>query len=253
MTTPTSRRRDVRASTAAAPAADEERSARFSPVLAQEREDGCRLLLLRYTSGEHPLPVPSSSHSDPAVSVSSASRRYSRALSLATPRGIQPREPLPTPSFASLVSLSRATVLSPFRSYETPVHHRRRYPTTGFPATPLEPLALCRAHPPARVTSQQRSPRPRAETDRESSALRQSAIRLAATLRHAARCVCFSAPRFKSLRAREALSRAPRTVNHRRGAISRGFERARPPQGAAWFNCTPLSVAVTDNTVREPA
>jgi len=54
VTTPTSRRRDVRASTATAPAADEERGAQFSPALAKKRENGCRLLLLRYTSGRQP-------------------------------------------------------------------------------------------------------------------------------------------------------------------------------------------------------
>ncbi|KYN42417.1 hypothetical protein ALC56_03177, partial [Trachymyrmex septentrionalis] len=55
VTTPTSRRRDVRASTATAPAADEERGAQLSPAPSEGRErTGCRLLLLRYTSGRQP-------------------------------------------------------------------------------------------------------------------------------------------------------------------------------------------------------
>lgn len=240
MTTPTSRRRDVRASTAAAPAADEERSARFSPVLVKEREDGCRLLLLHYTSGEHPLPLLFSSHSDHAVSVSNTSRGYSRTPSLATPRGIQPRDPPPSPH-PPASSLSRHRLALPFsqrrwrRSYETPPFTIAAATLPpGFNNPPRTPRALSSAPSRARyqlaaIPTAESRDRPRVVGE----ALRQSAIRLAATLRHAARCVCFSAPRFKSLRARKALSRAPRTVNHRRGAISRGFERVRPPQGAA--------------------
>jgi len=122
----------------------------------------------------------------------------------------------------------------------------RRYPTTGVSSNqpPLGPLAPCRAHPPARVTSQQRSPRPRprAETDRESSAFRQSAIRLAATPRHAARSACVSAPRFKkpASERRSPTSRAPRAVNHRRGATPRGSRRACDPSGFRLFNRIPL-------------
>ena len=54
MTTPTSRCRDVRASTAAAPAADEKRGARRSPALRWKRENRGRLLLFHYMEGRQP-------------------------------------------------------------------------------------------------------------------------------------------------------------------------------------------------------
>jgi len=298
VTTPTSRRRDVRASTAAAPADDEERGARRSPALAKEREDGCRLLLLRYASGGQPP-----RESTPRLRCLPLARVSPRGgFSLATPRGSHPRDllppspirrrgsgvslvPTPPPRSLppSLPSSSRSTVLShalpPSLSVSVSLPlslspslslalarslslslsfslgtrasapgspSPRRYPTTGVSSNqpPLGPLAPCRAHPPARVTSQQRSPRPRprAETDRESSAFRQSAIRLAATPRHAARSACVSAPRFKkpASERRSPTSRAPRAVNHRRGATPRGSRRACDPSGFRLFNRIPL-------------
>lgn len=211
MTTPTSRRRDVRASTATAPAADEERGARLSSVLAKKRENGCRLLLLRYTSDGQPP----SNHLGLARSSSRAYFRH-EANSLPQPHAvtIPPRSlPFSRPLASSLSLPYRhlhppcsLALRLPRRLYETPpftIAATALPPGFQLPTPPLKPLTLRGEHPPARVTSQQRSPRPRprAETNRELSALRQSAIRLAATPRHAARSVCFSASRFKSLRA----------------------------------------------------
>lgn len=151
MTTPTSRRRDVRASTATAPAADEERGAQLSPALAKKREDGCRLLLLRYTSGRQPP----SNHLGCAVSLSRVSPPRGE-FSPATPRGNHPRDLFPSLVhqrclFPSRTAVFIPLVVSPSLSLngrtKPPVHHRRHYPTTEFSATntPLGPLTLRRA------------------------------------------------------------------------------------------------------------
>lgn len=147
MTTPTSRRRDVRASTATAPAADEERGAELSPALAKKRENGCRLLLLRYTgSGGQPR----SNHLGCAISVSRVSPPRGE-FSPATPRGNHPRDLSSLLSSASVVSFPPVPP-SPFPLAVSPspslvLHRRHRYPTTGFLATdtPLGPLTLRRA------------------------------------------------------------------------------------------------------------
>ncbi|KYM80614.1 hypothetical protein ALC53_08952, partial [Atta colombica] len=103
VTTPTSRRRDVRASTATAPAADEERGAQFSPALAKKRENGCRLLLLRYTSGRQPP----SNYLGRAVFFSRVSPPRGE-FSPATPRGNHSHNPLPRTPYPPPSTLPRA-------------------------------------------------------------------------------------------------------------------------------------------------
>lgn len=154
MTTPTSRRRDVRASTATAPAADEERGAQFSPALAKKRENGCRLLLLRYTSGRQPP----SNYLGRAVFFSRVSPPRGE-FSPATPRGNHSHNPLPfshPPAlFLSLLFLRHhlSLAVSPFPSFD--VRNLPPLPFTiaattlpsGFQpsTTPLGPLTLRRA------------------------------------------------------------------------------------------------------------
>lgn len=231
MTTPTSRRRDVRASTAAAPGADEERGARRSTGTSEEERGRLPPVATSLHVGRELPPRITS-----AVDCLLLAYVYRGASSLLQPHAVTtPRAPLLPLTLSLSLSFSLVSSLcrpAARRSRETPVHHRRRYPTTRFPAT--NPPRLSRplpSHPPARVTSQQRSPRPRprAETDRESSALRQSAIRLAATLRHAARCVCFCTAFSKPASERNLIARAPRrVVNHWRSAISRAVSRVHP-------------------------
>lgn len=139
MTTPTSRRRDVRASTATAPAADEERGAELSPALAKKRENGCRLLLLRY-AGRVGNPVRATSA---ALSPSRAYLRH-EANSLPQPHAVT--------TLAISLPFSHPPALSPslpFRRLHSPrslspspslvLHRRRHYPTTGFLATNTPP------------------------------------------------------------------------------------------------------------------
>jgi len=211
VTTPTSRRRDVRASTATAPAADEERGAQFSPALAKKRENGCRLLLLRYTSGRQPP----SNYLGRAVFFSRVSPPRGE-FSPATPRGNHPHDPLPFshPPALSLsllflrhhLSLAVSPALPLFRRTKPPsppVHHRRHYPTIGFPTinhpprTPYPPPStLPRALPASSDPhGHDREPRP-TESCRFSASQPSDS-----PPRHAARSVCFSASRFKSLRA----------------------------------------------------
>lgn len=241
MTTPTSRRRDVRASTAAAPAADEERSARFSPVLVKEREDGCRLLLFGYASGEHPLPLPSSSHFDHAVSVSNASRGYSRALSLATPRGIQPRDLLPTPR-SPASSLSRHRLALPFTIAAVTL-------PPGSSNPPRTPRSLSSApsrarYQPAAIPTAESRDRPRVVGSPPVS----HPTRRHVTPRRALRvflCIAFS----ELASERSLIARS----SYRKSSARRDLARLRAratPSGCRLFNCTPLSVAVTDDTVR---
>lgn len=146
MTTPTSRRRDVRASTATAPAADEERGAELSPALAKKRENGCRLLLLRYT-GRVGNPVRATSA---ALSPSRAYLRH-EANSLPQPHAVTTLAISSLLSSASVVSFPPVPP-SPFPLAVSPspslvLHRRHHYPTTGFLATdtPLGPLTLRRA------------------------------------------------------------------------------------------------------------
>lgn len=133
MTTPTSRRRDVRASTATAPAADEERGAQLSPALAKKREDGCRLLLLRYTSDRQPP----SYHLGYAVSLTRVSPPRGE-FSPATPRGNHPRDLFPSLVHQRCLSPSRAVVfiplaVSPSPSLNTVVRNPPRSPSPPLP------------------------------------------------------------------------------------------------------------------------
>lgn len=140
--------------------------------------------------------------------------------------------------FPFRIAVSVPPAISPYPSLDgrtkPPVHHRRRCPTTGFPATdtPLEPLTLRRAPSRARyqpaaiptATTESRD-RPRVVGSPPVS----HPTRRHATPRRAQRvflCIAF----LKPASVRSLITRVPRTVNHRRGAISRGFERVQPPR-----------------------
>lgn len=259
MTTPTSRRRDVRASTATAPAADEKRGAQLSPVLAKKREDGCRLLLLRYTSGGQPP----SNHLGCTVFLLRVSPLRGE-FSPATPRGNHPRDLYPSPirqrylfPFRTAVSIPLAISPSPSPdgTYETPpVHHRRHYPTTGLPSTdtPLEPLTLRRAPSRARyqpaaiptATTESRD-RPRVVGSPPVS----YPTRRHATPRRAQRvflCIAFQ----KLASVRSLITRS----SYRKSSARRDLARLRTratPKGSTWLIIVHLSVTVTDNTVRD--
>lgn len=132
MTTPTSRRRDVRASTATAPAADEERGAELSPALAKKRENGCRLLLLRYT-GRVGNPVRTTS------AALSPSRAYLR----------HEANSLPQPHAVTTLSHPPALSLSlPFRRLHPP--RNLALPLSRSPSPPPLPYhrVFSHQHPP---------------------------------------------------------------------------------------------------------
>lgn len=183
MTTPTSRRRDVRASTATAPAADEERGTQLSPALAKKREDGCRLLLLRYTSRARasggwatPFEAPRHRACLPLARISATRRILSRnpmrgnpparaTLSLpfshlpASARCLFPSRRRTQPYLRLSLSPRSSFLSQCARSYAKPPRSPsppRRYPTlphrvSSHQHTPLGPLTLPAEHPPARA------------------------------------------------------------------------------------------------------
>lgn len=147
MTTPTSRRRDVRASTATAPAADEERGARALAGTSEEERERLPPVAtsLRGSGGQ-----PRSSHLGRAVSFSRVSPPRGEFSPANPTRGNHPRDLFPSLIRQRCLSPSRSAVSIPLAVSPSPslvLHRRHRYPTTGFLATntPLGPLTLRRA------------------------------------------------------------------------------------------------------------
>lgn len=156
MTTPTSRCRDVRASTAAAPAADEKRGARRSSALRWKRENRGRLLLFHYMEGRQPRASFPSFAPRYLLSLSLSLDRFNCFLSLSLFPSPFLLPSLPSRS-ASVCLTSKAPCFQQqgMREKESALcynHHARRSSISFLPGFVRSPPSFLRFSVPARST-----------------------------------------------------------------------------------------------------